>query len=41
MPVYMVGYDLNNPGKDYGKLIEAIEGYGTWWHYLDLTEARS
>jgi hypothetical protein len=37
MPVYMVGYDLNNPGKDYGELIAAIKGYGTWWHHLDST----
>jgi hypothetical protein len=37
MPVYIVGYDPNNPGKDYDELIEAIKGYGTWWHHLDST----
>ncbi|WP_228449955.1 hypothetical protein [Streptomyces alkaliterrae] len=33
----MVGYDLNRPGQDYSRLIEAIEAYGTWWHSLDST----
>lgn len=33
----MVGYDLNNPGKDYAKLIEAIKSCGSWWHHLDST----
>ncbi len=37
MPTYMVGYDLNGPEKDYPDLIEAIKGYGTWWHHLDST----
>ncbi|PZR12972.1 MAG: hypothetical protein DI532_12465 [Azospirillum brasilense] len=27
MAIYMVGYDLNNPGQDYGKLIREIEKY--------------
>ena len=35
MPTYMVGYDLNAPGKNYGELIEALKGYGTYWHHLD------
>ena len=37
MKTYLVGYDLNKPGKDYKTLIEAIETYGTWWHHLDST----
>jgi hypothetical protein len=37
MKTYLIGYDLNKPGKDYDKLIEAIKGYGTWWHHLDST----
>jgi hypothetical protein len=37
MPTYMVGYDLNAPGKDYSDLIEAIRGYDNWWHHLDST----
>jgi len=35
--VLMVGYDLNRPGQEYGDLMEAIKGYGTWWHHLDST----
>jgi hypothetical protein len=37
MPAYIIGYDLNTPGKDYEDLSEAIKGYGTWWHHLDST----
>lgn len=37
MKTYLVSYDLNKPGKNYDKLIEAIKGYGTWWHHLDST----
>jgi hypothetical protein len=34
----MIGYDLNAPGKDYTKLIEAIKNVGSnWWHCLDST----
>lgn len=38
MATYMIGYDLNTPGKDYAKLIEAIKRVGSnWWHCLDST----
>ena len=37
MTVYIIGYDLNIPGQDYNKLIEAIKKTGTWWHQLDST----
>jgi hypothetical protein len=37
MATYMIGYDLNKTGQDYSSLIQAIEGYGTYWHCLDST----
>ena len=38
MSNYMIGYDLNRPGKDYPNLIEAIKKVGSnWWHCLDST----
>lgn len=37
MKTYLVGYDLNKPGQDYTKLIDALKGYPGWWHYLDST----
>jgi hypothetical protein len=37
MAVYMVGYDLVKPGKDYKNLIDAIKTYTNWWHCLDST----
>ena len=38
MSVYIIGYDLNKPDKDYPDLINAIkELSGTWWHNLDST----
>jgi len=38
MPVRMIGYDLNKPGKDYEKLIEAIKkAFPNYWHCLDST----
>jgi hypothetical protein len=38
MKTYMIGYDLNKPGKDYDGLIEAIKAmFDTWWHHLDST----
>jgi hypothetical protein len=37
VPAYIIGYDLNTPGKGYEDLIEAIKGYGIWWHHLDST----
>lgn len=35
MKTYVVGYDLQKPGKDYSKLIEAIKSYDYWAHALD------
>lgn len=35
--VLMVGYDLNQPGQEYEDLMDAIKGYGAWWHHLDST----
>lgn len=37
MATYMVGYDLNTPGKNYDRLIDAIKTYSPWWHNLDST----
>jgi hypothetical protein len=38
MKSYLIGYDLNKPGKDYADLFSAIKKIaGTWWHCLDST----
>lgn len=39
MAVYMIGYDLNNSGKDYEDVYKAIKDSsdGTWCHYWDST----
>lgn len=37
MSLYMVSYDLNNPGQDYKKVKDKIESLGSWCHYLDST----
>lgn len=38
MPVYMIGYDLKKPGKDYQTLINAItKSFPNYWHCLDST----
>jgi len=38
MRVYMIGYDLNRPGQNYGDLIEAIKKLSNgYWHWLDST----
>ena len=38
MRTYLIGYDLNKPGKDYAKLIQAIkDAFPTRWHELDST----
>ena len=38
MNIFLVGYDLIKPGKDYANLIEAIKSLSqTWWHCLDST----
>lgn len=35
--VYLIGYDLRKPGKNYEDLYTAIKDLGEWWHYLDST----
>lgn len=38
MNTLLIGYDLNQPGKNYDALIDAIKGIsGTYWHHLDST----
>jgi len=38
MKTYMIGYDLNQPGRDYKPLIDAIQRLtSNWWHCLDST----
>lgn len=37
MKTLLIGYDLNAPGRDYNDLIEHLETYPQWWHYLDST----
>lgn len=39
MATYMIGYDLNKPGKDYESVFQAIKGAsnGVWCHCLDST----
>lgn len=38
MASYLISYDLNQPGQEYGELIDAIKNVGSaWWHYLDST----
>lgn len=37
MNTLMVGYDLNQPGQDYDKLIDYLKSFGTYWHHLDST----
>lgn len=34
---HLISYDLNNPGKNYSPLYDAIKNIGTWWHCLDST----
>lgn len=37
MAVYLITYDLNEPGQKYSELYEQIKSCGAWWHYLDST----
>ena len=38
MAVYVISYDLNQPGQNYAALHEAIKNVGTtWWHCLTST----
>lgn len=34
MRAFLITYDLNQPGQNYKKLFEAIESYGTHWHFM-------
>ena len=34
--LYLITYDLKNPGKNYNELYDAIKQLGrAWWHYMD------
>jgi hypothetical protein len=35
MKSFLLTYDLNRPGQNYGELYEGIKNLGTWWHCLD------
>lgn len=37
MTIYVISYDLNNPGQDYKHLYEEIKSFESWWHCLDST----
>ena len=37
MSVFVISYDLKQPGRDYASLHEAIRAYGIWWHNLGST----
>ncbi|MTI83428.1 MAG: SinR family protein [Firmicutes bacterium] len=34
MAIYMISYDLNEPGQNYDDLIQRIQGLGAWAHAL-------
>lgn len=43
MAMMLIGYDLNTPDGDYDGLLDALEGFGAYWHCLDtlwLVETR-
>lgn len=35
--VFLITYDLNQPGQKYNELYESIKKCGAWAHYLDST----
>ncbi|WP_155499907.1 SinR family protein [Pseudomonas protegens] len=38
MAVFFIGYDLIKPGKDYSKIVPAIQKtFPNYWHCLDST----
>ena len=38
MAIYVIGYDLHRPGRNYPELFEAIQSLDSnWWHCLDST----
>lgn len=43
MAMMLIGYDLNAPDRDYDGLMDALAGFGAYWHCLDtlwLVETR-
>lgn len=37
MATYIVSYDLNSPGQDYGRVTSFLENLDNWWHHLGST----
>lgn len=37
MALYLIGYDLKAPGRNYDELYKAIKSLGAWCHPLDST----
>jgi hypothetical protein len=37
MPYYLISYELNTSGKDYGKLMAFLASHEPSWHHLDST----
>ena len=37
MNVYLVTYDLKQPGRDYAPLYDTLKKAASWWHYLEST----
>ena len=37
MNVYLVSYDLKQPGRNYTQLYQALQSAAGWWHYLGST----
>lgn len=35
MNMYLISYDLKNPGRDYTSLYERIKGIGDWQHPME------
>lgn len=34
---YLITYSLKTPNWNYSGFFGAIQGMGTWWHYIDST----
>lgn len=37
MNVFLVSYDLREPGQDYAGLISELKSSHSWWHHLKST----
>lgn len=37
MAMMLVSYDAHTPGHSYDHLLDALEGFGAYWHCLDST----